>query len=328
MAQLNIASTFPSTNINPAASSKRGVLFILLLGFILQSVVLAATPFFEYYSPTMEQYLFLGFACLLLFCIKLLYVDDSFSIDPQDHALLVNRAAGFFFHFGQFFLLVSTTVLGAGLDDLTHNYLAATAALSDNSKNLVCGGFSAVVLIIAFIKSMHIRRVPNDPGKRNWFIAAYTVQVIFLFAVIFTTAQMCLAKDGPLRYLMMSEIEMLAVLSGFAFLLVVMSWLDEAVELSIYGDSEDAREFRVHPFGIWFCFQPEEPDLAELAQEGPGGSGPNSAERKLAALSPLLGSSVVNLGYSSMDLYQDGGNGSARNLMMTPSSSADAGEMA
>ena len=139
---------------------------------------------------------------------------------------------------------------------------------------------------------------------------------------------MCLAKDGPLRYLMMSEIEMLAVLSGFAFLLVVMSWLDEAVELSIYGDSEDAREFRVHPFGIWFCFKPEEPDLAELAQEGPGGSGPNSAERKLAALSPLLGTSVVNLGYSSMDLYQDGGNGSARNLMMTPSSSADAGEMA
>jgi len=117
---------------------------------------------------------------------------------------------------------------------------------------------------------------------------------------------------------------MLAVLSGFAFLLVVMSWLDEAVELSIYGDSEDAREFRVHPFGIWFCFTPEEPDLAELAREGSGAGGPNSAESRLAALSPLLGSSVTNLGYSSLDLYQDDGNGSSR----SPSSPSDAGDMA
>ena len=270
---------------------------------------MAATPFFEYYTPTTEQYMFLGFACFLLFCIKLLYVDDTFSIDPQDHALLVNRSAGFFFHFGQFFLLISTTILGAGLDLLTHNYLAAAAALSDNSKNLVCGGFSAVVLTIALIKSMHIRRVPNEPSKRRWFLAAYTVQVIFLLAVVFTSAQMCLAKNGPLKYLMMSEIEMLAVLSGFAFLLVVMSWLDEAVELSIYGGEEDAREFRVHPFGLWWCLKPQDADLTELVQE----ETPNTPEGRLAALSPLLGSSVAQLGYSSMDLYQNAG-GSARDV--------------
>mmetsp|Transcript_15257 Transcript_15257/g.30823 ORF Transcript_15257/g.30823 Transcript_15257/m.30823 type:complete len:217 (-) Transcript_15257:134-784(-) len=216
---------------------------------------------------------------------------------------------------------MSTTVLGAGLDLLTHNYLAATAALSDNSKNLVCGGFSAVVLFIALIKSMHLRRVPNDPGKRNWFVAAYTVQIIFLFAVVFTSAQMCLAKDGPLKYLMMSEIEMLAVLSGFAFLLVVMSWLDEAVELTIYGEGEDAREFRVHPFGLWWCLQPEDPIVEEMVQE------PATADGRLAALSPLLGSSVANLGYSSMDLYQDqDGVGSARSFGQA--TSADAGQMA
>ena len=147
------------------------------------------------------------------------------------------------------------------------------------------------------------------------------MQIVFLFAVVFTSAQMCLAKEGPLKYLMMSEIEMLAVLSGFAFLLVVMSWLDEAVELTIYGEGEDAREFRVHPFGLWWCLQPEAPIVEEMVQE------PATADGRLAALSPLLGSSVANLGYSSMDLYQDqDGVGSARSLVQ--STSADAGQMA
>ena len=34
--------------------------------------------------------------------VKLLYVDDTYSIAPQDHALLYNRAAGFCFHMGNF----------------------------------------------------------------------------------------------------------------------------------------------------------------------------------------------------------------------------------
>ncbi len=38
-----------------AACSKRGVLFILLLGFNLQSILITASPFFNYWEPTWEQ---------------------------------------------------------------------------------------------------------------------------------------------------------------------------------------------------------------------------------------------------------------------------------
>lgn len=38
----------------------------------------------------MEHYCFIGAACLMFFCIKLLYVDDSDTL-AEDHALLVNR---------------------------------------------------------------------------------------------------------------------------------------------------------------------------------------------------------------------------------------------
>jgi Bacterial low temperature requirement A protein (LtrA) len=73
-----------------AACSKRGVLFILLLGFLLQSIVVVASEFFTYQTPTIEHYAFVGAACLMLYCIKLLYVDDSGTL-AEDHALLVNR---------------------------------------------------------------------------------------------------------------------------------------------------------------------------------------------------------------------------------------------
>ena len=38
-----------------AACSKRGVLFILLLGFNLQSILITASPFFNYWEPTWDQ---------------------------------------------------------------------------------------------------------------------------------------------------------------------------------------------------------------------------------------------------------------------------------
>ena len=110
---LRIPKAFLANDFH-AACSKRGVLFILLLGFTLQNVVLTASPFFDQMSPTTEQYVFFASACLLLFCIKLLYVTDTYTVDAREHALLVNRFAGFFFHFGQFFLLFSTTIFGAG----------------------------------------------------------------------------------------------------------------------------------------------------------------------------------------------------------------------
>lgn len=289
---LRVPKSFLANNFH-AACSKRGVLFILLLGFLLQSIVVTATPFFDYDTPSPEQYTFLGLTCFILFCIKLLYVDDSFSIDPSDHALLVNRLAGFLFYVGNFLLLLATTVLGAGLDLLTHSYLAATAALPDNAKNLVCGGFSCVILSIAFIKSMHLRRVPTNPKHERMFFAAYGVQIIVLFLVASITASMCFSGNGYIRDLMLDEIEMMFVLSGFALLLVIMSWLDEAVELSLYGTGVESREFRIHPFGIWACLKPDVAAPSSAVPEPP-------PDGKLAHLSPLLGTSMASLRYSSI----------------------------
>eukprot|EP00581_Thalassiosira_minuscula_P006548 CAMPEP_0183742494 /NCGR_PEP_ID=MMETSP0737-20130205/64726_1 /TAXON_ID=385413 /ORGANISM="Thalassiosira miniscula, Strain CCMP1093" /LENGTH=625 /DNA_ID=CAMNT_0025978081 /DNA_START=167 /DNA_END=2044 /DNA_ORIENTATION=+ len=291
-----------------AACSKRGVLFILLLGFNLQSIVGVASPYFNYWDPTWDQYAFLFLACFLLFMIKLLYVDDTYSIAPQDHALLYNRAAGFFFHLGNFALLLFTTVLGSGLNLLTQSFLAAAAALPNDAKTLVCGGFSAVVFSIAFIKSMHIRRVPTNPKHERMFFVAYVTQIAGVLAVVAITARMCLLRgdeeNGFLAMLMQNEIQMLSVLVFFAVLLIAMSWLDEAVELNLYSDASEASEYRVQPFGFWACFKHEEPlQLEALALER------NRAAR-LAQRSPLLGSSVMSFSnsmYSSMANMPEGG---------------------
>jgi hypothetical protein len=284
-----------------AACSKRGVLFILLLGFLLQSIVVVASEFFEYQTPTLEHYSFIGAACLMFFCIKLLYVDDADTL-AEDHALLVNRTAGFFFNVGQFCLLLSTTVMGSGLNLLTHSYLAATAALPDHAKNLVCGGFSAVLLSTFFIKSMHLKRVPTNPRNQALFVAAYVIQSVVLLAVVVVTAVMCFGNvtDTFLGVLMQNDIQLLFSLSGAALFVVLMSWLDEGVELALYKSAEDSREFRVHPFGFWWCLKPgvtqEEMEMDE--------SDRNRATSSLSAFKPLLGSSVAlmqaDMGYDSM----------------------------
>jgi hypothetical protein len=271
-----------------AACSKRGVLFILLLGFILQKIVIVASPFFDYQMPTSEQYFFLGMVCFLLFCIKLLYVDDSYSVDPADHALLVSRAAGFFFHVGQLCLLLSTTILGAGLNLLTHSYLAATSALPDNAKAIVCRGFAGVIMSIGFIKSMHLRRVPLNPVHRQLFYAAYGTQIIVLLAVVYTTISMSMNRFYG--EIMLNELEMLGCLCALASFLLIISWLDEAVELNIYGDG-DAREFRVHPFGLWTCLKPEKPEPPLITDKS-----------RLSHLSEIVQDSNSNLFDSQINL--------------------------
>ncbi len=272
-----------------AACSKRGVLFILTLGFILQSIILVASPFFDYQTPNMEQFFFLGLPCFLLFCIKLLYVDDSFSVEPKDHALLVNRVAGFFFHIGQLSLLLSTSVLGGGLNLLTHTYLAGIAALPNNAKALVCGGFSGVILSIGFIKSMHVRRFPTNPAHKNLFFAAYGMQVVVLLAVSYTTISLSLDKPGFLGQVALSETQLLMTLCVLCLFLLVISWLDEAVELNLYGEA-DATEFRVHPFGLWTCLKPGDP-----RPPIDSGTSTRADRRNLSHLSPLLTTNNANL---------------------------------
>ena len=221
---------------------------------------------------------------------------------PSDHALLVSRAAGFLYHIGQFALLLSTTTLGAGLDILTKSYLASTESLPADAQLLVCAGFSAVITSIAFIKSLHVRRVPIEEGHKMLFYTGFIVQSIVGIAIVLISASMCATRDGLIGYLVMNDIEMLGVLVGFSFFLLLVSWLDEGIELSLYGGSsnddqnnslvENARNYRVHPFGIWFCLKPSEPDPPVMDNKNPS----NTSDReKMSHLSPLISSSQKNL---------------------------------
>lgn len=277
-------------------------MFILLLGFLLQSIVVVASEFFEYQAPTLEHYSFIGAACLMFFCIKLLYVDDS-DTQAQDHALLVNRYAAFCFNVGQFCLLLSTTVMGSGLNLLTHDYLAASAALPGPAKTLVTGGFSAVLLSTFFIKSMHLKRVPTDRRNQALFVGAYVIQGVVLLAVVGISAAMSFGftrEGGFLQYLMQTDIQLLFSLSGAALFVVVMSWLDEGVELTLYESAADSREFRVHPFGLWWCLKAEvsDEDLNEMNESG------QTSSTRLSVLSPLLGSSMADLKEMRASMYQ------------------------
>jgi hypothetical protein len=299
-----------------AACSKRGVLFILLLGFLLQSVVVVASEFFAYETPSLEQYSFIGAVCLLFFCIKLLYVDDESDTLAQDHALLVNRWAAFFFHFGQFFLLLSVTVLGSGLNLLTHAYLAATAALPGPEKSLVCGGFSAALLSTFFIKSMHVKRIPTDSRNRALFVAAYVLQTIVLLGVAVLAAVLSVGSGGSVfQYLLQSDSDLVFVLAGAAVFVVLMSWLDEGVELTLYETVEDSRAYRVHPFGFWFCcggvgleqaeqVSPEE-EYAIVRSELDRKRRSTSASSLTSVLSPLLAHSIEKelRGYDSVSSF-------------------------
>jgi hypothetical protein len=216
----------------------------------------------------------------------LLYVDDSDTL-AEDHALLVNSVAGFLFHVGQFALLLSTTIMGSGLNLLTHDYLAATAALTGPAKGMVCGGFSAVLFSTLFIRSLHLRRIPVDGHQRYLFITAFVLQSLVLLAVAAVTFAMSLGSvDGTfLAYLLTSDMLLLFALAGAAFVVVAMSWLDEGVELILYQSAETSRLVRVHPFGFWWCLKPRPP----VSESDEGGS---DNERTLNALTPLLGSSA------------------------------------
>lgn len=231
-------------------------------------------------------------------------MDDSGTL-AQDHALLVNRWAGFFFNVGQFCLLLSTTILGSGLNLLTHSYLAATAALPGPAKNLVCGGLSTVLLSTLFIKSMHLKRVPLDPHNRSLFMLAYAIQTVVLLAVSITAGVMCFGKNlgGVLEYLMNNDIQLLFALSGATLFVVIMSWMDEGLELTLYQSVEDARAFRTYPFGFWWCLKPDVSDVDVEAAQSHSSNLHSAGVSRLSVLSPLLGESVANLARSELAGY-------------------------
>jgi hypothetical protein len=259
---------------------------------MLQSIVVVATDFFQYDAPGWEQYAFIGASCFLLFCIKLLYVDDS-NVLATDHALLVNRAAGLFFNLGQFALLFSTTIMGSGMTLLTHSYLAAAAALPGPAKDLVCGGFAGVLLATAFIKSMHLKRVPRASHQRAIFIGAYVIQLLATLAVSLVSFAMCFGQGGYLQVLMQNDVQLMWTLSGLAVFLVALGMLDEGLELVL----QDGEDYLVHPFGFWCCiFRPEiDLDTILMEQAATSMAKSHSSGARLSEMSPLLGESVASL---------------------------------
>ncbi|KAI2505994.1 Bacterial low temperature requirement A protein (LtrA) [Fragilaria crotonensis] len=288
-----------------AATTKRSLLFVLLIGFLFQSVVVVASPFFEYQSPTTEQYGFLGACGLMLYCLKLLYENDAPKL-AQDHALLVSGASAFLFNVGHFCLLLGTTVLGSGLDLLTHNYLAATTALPHNAREMVCGGFAAVIFSILFIKAMHLKRIPVFGMPRFIFVATLFTQMLVYLAVVTVSTCLCLGAQF-FGVLLQDGITLILGLAGVSFFLVLLSWTDEAVELALYsGDDSDSSQELVHPFGFWWCVaretitkQTSEDDSVDLVAKGPS---------VLSSMTPLLGS-VANMQMSTRgyEAFSSGG---------------------
>lgn len=273
---------------------------------------MVATEFFVYDNPDWYQCSFIGGTCFLLFCIKLLYCDDANTL-ASDHALLVNRTAAAFFNIGQFALLLSTTILGSGLNLLTHSYLAATAALPGDAKALVCSGFAAVLLSTMFIKSMHIKRVPIAMSQKILFVGAYIIQALATIAVAGYCFLMSFGHGGYLLILMQNDVELLWLLCGFAVLLVLLSWMDEGLELIFQDDENKESAFLVSPFGFWWCLHsevsPEEILVEEVANStllrSKTLASKNRRRRsnvRLSEFSPLLGESVAQMKLSSMDL--------------------------
>jgi hypothetical protein len=202
--------------------------------------------------------------------------------------------------------------MGSGLNLLTHSYLAAAAALPGPAKSLVCGGFASVLLSTAFIKSMHIKRVPVVPEQRALFVAAYVVQALATIAVAVVCFLMSYGEGGYLQILMQNDVELMWVLSGFAVFLVLLSWLDEGLELALYGENEESSsEYLVSPFGFWWCLTPdinpeeilaEEAQAAQTLSQRRNSSGGRMSGGRLSEFSPLLGESVAQMRLSTMDL--------------------------
>jgi ABC-type dipeptide/oligopeptide/nickel transport system permease subunit len=128
------------------------------------------------------------------------------------------------------------------------------------------------------------------------------IQFIVLLVVVGVTAAMCSGNVSNtfLEVLMQNDIQLLFSLSGAALFIVLMSWLEEAVELVLYESGEDSQELRVDPFGFWWCLEPAV-TLEEMEMHQ---SDRSQTTRILSALSPLLRSSVAlmkaDMHYDSM----------------------------
>ena len=162
-----------------------------------------------------------------------------------------------------------------------------------------------------FIKSMHLKRVPIESCPRSLFIGAYVIQGLATIAVAAFAFLLSYSQVGYMQFLLQNDVELMWVLSGFAVLLVLLSWLDEGLELALQdsGETEDDKKtFLVSPFGFWWCLHPEVTPEEILAEEAAATRVSSSLGNKkssgpqLSEYSPLLGESVAAMKISSADL--------------------------
>lgn len=157
---------------------------------------------------------------------------------------------------------------------------------------------------------MHLKRVPIDPTHRALFVGAYLIQTLATIAVAAFAFYLPYSHHPYLQLLLQSDVELMWALSGLAALLVLLSWIDEGLELALQESAKETDKgssFLESPFGFWWCLHPEmtpEEILAEeaaLSRNSLSRGGKNSGPR-LSEFSPLLGESVVQMKLSSTDL--------------------------
>lgn len=157
---------------------------------------------------------------------------------------------------------------------------------------------------------MHLKRVPIESTPRALFIGAYIIQGLATIAVAVFAFLLSYTEGSYMQFLLQNDVELMWVLSGFAVLLVLLSWLDEGLELALQdsdGKENDKDSFLVSPFGFWWCLHPEVTPGEILAEEVAATRMSNSQRGKtsgprLSEFSPLLGESVAQMKLSSTDL--------------------------
>lgn len=258
------------------------MLFLLLLGFVLQNIVTVANDFLSFRTPSLEEYSFLGAICITLLCIQFLFVDDADTVS-MDHALIINSWTGFFFHIGHLILLMCLTGLGAALSTLTHEYFRGNSSALVRLR--VTEGFAATLLSISFLNSLHVKRVPSDSNHRAMFVLTYVVQAVFVFSVLAVSVAMQFGYFEDL-----SNLELIWFVAATAVMVMILSWTDEIVELSLYMSGGDAREARSEPLRFWCCVVPRKPVETDASDEEISNH---------SSLTPLL--SGKEEGYQSVD---------------------------
>lgn len=248
----------------------------------MQNIVAVANDFLSFRTPSLEEYSFLGAICITLLCLQFLFVDDADTVS-MDHALIVNSWTGFFFHIGHLMLMMCLTGLGAALSTMTHEYFRGNSSVLARLR--VAEGFTATLLAISFLNSLHVKRVPSDPNHRAVFMSTYVIQALFMLSILSVTAAMQFGYFEDL-----SNLELVWFVAATAVIVMVLSWTDEIVELSLYMSGADAREARSQPLRFWCCVVPRKPE--EIADSDAEGSNQSS-------LTPLLGGKEE--GYQSVD---------------------------